>query len=118
MKATGESTIVPRPDIVNERLEPIESEESWESLKMSDDRNRERKDESRRILERVSREAESGGRSVVDRAAQRARDHVTATDVDRDDWAEYWGTRIGRTLGALLLVGLIVWLVLYLAQGE
>jgi hypothetical protein len=84
---------------------------------MADDRDSERKAESRRILERMSHEADSGG-SVVDRAARRARDHVAASDVDRDDWAEYWGTRIGRTLGALLLVGLIVWLVLYLAQGE
>jgi hypothetical protein len=85
---------------------------------MADDKDIERRAESRRILDRVSHEAESGGRSVVDRAARRARDHVTASDVDREDWAEYWGTRIGRTLGALLLVGLIVWLVLYLAQGE
>lgn len=85
---------------------------------MAEDKDSERKAESRRILERVSHETESGGRSAVDRAAQRARDHVTAADVDRDDWVEYWGTRIGRTLGALLLVGLIVWLVLYLAQGE
>ena len=84
---------------------------------MTGDKDSERKAESRRILERVSQEAESGGRSVVDRAARRARDHVTATDVDQDDWAEYWGTRIGRTLGAFVLVGLIVWLVLYLARG-
>jgi tetrahydromethanopterin S-methyltransferase subunit G len=74
--------------------------------------------ESRRILERVSHEAESGGRTVIDRATNRAKDHLTATDVDRGDWVEYWGTRIGRTIGALFLVGLIVWLVLYLAQGE
>ena len=84
---------------------------------MAHDKDSERKAESRRILERVSQEAESGGRSVVDRAARRARDHVTAADVDQDDWVEYGGTRIGRTLGALALVGLIVWLVLYLARG-
>jgi hypothetical protein len=83
---------------------------------MADDHDSERKAESRRILERVSREADIGGQSMLDRAARRARDHVTAEDVDRDDWAEYWGTRIGRTLGAVLLVGLIVWLVLYLAK--
>jgi hypothetical protein len=85
---------------------------------MADDGDRERKTESRRILERVSQEAESGGRSALERAAQRARDHVAATDVDREDWAEYWGTRIGRTIGAVLLVGLIAWLVLYLARGD
>ena len=85
---------------------------------MADDRESERRAESRRILERVSQEAESGGHSAIDRAARRARDHVTAADVDRDDWVEYWGTRIGRLLGLILLVGLIVWLVLYLAQGR
>jgi hypothetical protein len=84
---------------------------------MADDRDSQRKTDSRRILERVSQEAESGGRSAVERAAKRAHDHVTAADVDQDDWAEYWGTRIGRTLGALVIVGLIVWLVLYLARG-
>jgi hypothetical protein len=84
---------------------------------MAEDRESERKAESRRILERVSREAESGGHSAIDRAARRARDHVTAADVDRDDWVEYWGTRIGRILGLLLLVGLIVWLVIYLARN-
>lgn len=83
---------------------------------MAEDRESERRAESRRILERVSREAESGGHSAIDRAARRARDHVTAADVDRDDWVEYWGTRIGRILGLLLLVGLIVWLVIYLAR--
>ncbi len=84
---------------------------------MADDRESERRAESRRILERACRsEAESGGHSVIDRAARRARDHVTAADVDRDDWVEYWGTRIGRLLGLILLVGLIVWLVLYLAR--
>ena len=84
---------------------------------MAEDRESERRAESRRILERVSREAESGGHSAIDRAARRARDHVTAADVDRDDWVEYWGTRIGRILGLLLLVGLIVWLVIYLARS-
>lgn len=74
--------------------------------------------ESRRILERVSQEAEAGGRSAIDRAANRARDHLAATDVDRSDWTEYWGTRIGRSIGALFLVGMIIWLVLYLAQGD
>lgn len=85
---------------------------------MTDERDSERKTESQRILDRVSREAESGGRSALERAAQRAREHVTASDVDRGDWAEYWGTRIGRTIGAVFLLGMIVWLVLYLAQGD
>ncbi len=73
--------------------------------------------ESRRILDRVSQEAESGGRSMVGRATKRAVDHVSAADVDREDWAEYWGTRIGRILGICLVAGLIVWLVLFALRG-
>ena len=84
---------------------------------MANDRNSEGEAESRRILERVSREAESGGRSAVDRAAKRARDHVLAADVEHEDWAEYWGTRIGRILGVVLVIGLIVWLVLFVVRG-
>ena len=84
---------------------------------MTNDRSSERETESRRILERVSREAESGGLSAVDRAARRARDHVSAADADQNDWAEYWGTRIGRILGVVLVVGLIVWLVVFVVRG-
>ena len=40
---------------------------------MAKDRDSEQTAESRRILDRVSREAESGGRSVIDRAARSAR---------------------------------------------
>ena len=29
---------------------------------------------------------------------------------DKDDWAEYWGRRIGRTLGILFLFVVIYWL--------
>lgn len=77
----------------------------------------ERETESRRILNRVSREAESSNMSVVDRVAKRARDHVAAHDVDRADWAEYWGTRIGRVLGLVLIAGLAIWLVLFVLRG-
>ncbi len=84
---------------------------------MSDDRHDARQRESRRIIDRVSREAESGGRSVADRLARRARDHVTATDMDPEDRIEYWGTRIGRALGLVLVAGLIVWLVVFVTQG-
>jgi hypothetical protein len=54
---------------------------------------------------------------VVDRATRRARDHVLAADVEQNDWAEYWGTRIGRILGVVLVVGLIAWLVLFVVRG-
>ncbi|MBA3448686.1 MAG: hypothetical protein H0T56_13995 [Pseudaminobacter sp.] len=73
--------------------------------------------ESRRILDRVAREAESGGSSLVSRAVRRARDHVSAADADRDDTIEYWGTRVGRVLGLVLTIGIIVWLVAFVTSG-
>jgi hypothetical protein len=74
------------------------------------------KTESRRILDRVSREAESGG-SFISRTAKHARDHMAAEDADKGDWAEYWGTRIGRGLGIVLLVCLLIWLILFVMRG-
>jgi hypothetical protein len=117
MTAAEIPVVAKPPGPLNARLEQLEPMWNWEAG-MTNDQDSEHRAESRRILDRVSREAQSGGHSAIDRATRRARDHVTAADVDRDDWVEYWGTRIGRTLGLLLLVGLIVWLVLYLAQGE
>ena len=46
------------------------------------------------------------------------RDHVAAADADRTDPIEVWGTRIGRILGLLLALGLMVWLVLFLTRGS
>lgn len=79
---------------------------------MADTRDRAAQ-ESRRILERVAQE----DTSFAARTARRVRDHVTAVDTDRDDWAEYWGTRIGRAVALVVLAGMIVWLILYLARG-
>ncbi len=80
--------------------------------------------ESQRILRHVSQETEAGGPSTIDRATSRTRNHLAASDVDqedavdREDWAEYWGTRIGRAIGALFLAAMIIWLVLYLSGAE
>ncbi len=81
---------------------------------MAENGEGDREIESRRILDRVSREVESGGASMTGRMAGRVRGHMAAGDVDRADWAEYWGTRIGRILSLILMVGLIVWLVLFM----
>ncbi|TPN14982.1 hypothetical protein FKO01_40050 [Mesorhizobium sp. B2-3-3] len=74
--------------------------------------------ESRRILERVGRETDPAGTSLVARTAKGVRDHVAASDADRADPIEVWGTRIGRILGLLLALGLMVWLVLFLTRGS
>ncbi len=73
--------------------------------------------ESRRILKRIATEEEPAGGSFVARAARGAFDRVSARDADRTDSLDYWGTRVGRTLGFLLAVGLMAWLVVYLTRG-
>ena len=73
--------------------------------------------ESRRILERVARETAPGGASFIARAARDAHDRVTAADADRGDPIEYWGTRIGRTLGFVIAIGLLAWLVYAVTRG-
>jgi hypothetical protein len=77
----------------------------------------ERSAESRRILDRVAREADSSGLALVGRTVERTRDHLTAADADGNDWAELWGTRIGRGIAALLTVALIGWAVSLLVAG-
>ena len=78
--------------------------------------SKDRETESQRILDRVAREAEGGG-SLISRTAQRVRGHMNAEDADKADWAEYWGTRIGRGLGILFVVGLLIWFILFLMRG-
>ncbi len=63
--------------------------------------------ESRRILDRVSRESE--GSSMM----TRARDHISARDAVQDDPIELWGTRIGRAIAVITLTALILWILLY-----
>lgn len=76
-----------------------------------------RQDESKRIIDRVSREAGSDANSFLRRSARRTRDHMAAQDADQDDWAELWGTRIGRLLGGVVTVLLLCWLAAYLLRG-
>ncbi|MDX8492772.1 hypothetical protein RFN29_14425 [Mesorhizobium sp. VK22B] len=73
--------------------------------------------ESRRILERVARETAPGGTSFIARVAKDTRDRVTAADADRSDPIEYWGTRIGRTLGLIVAIWLLAWLVYVATRG-
>ena len=63
--------------------------------------------EAKRILERVAQESETVGTSSVKRVAERVKGHISAEDVDENEWAELWGKRIGRALGALFVVVLI-----------
>jgi hypothetical protein len=81
---------------------------------MSKQDDGQRTTESRRILDRISREADNG---PVARASARLRDHVTAKDGDADDGIDRWGTRIGRALGLILTAALVIWLVAFLIRG-
>ena len=70
--------------------------------------------EARRILDHVAQESEPGGAPLLARATRGMRDHVAAADIDPGDRIEYWGTRIGRALGLLIVAALMTWLVLLL----
>lgn len=64
--------------------------------------------EAKRILERVAQESETVGTSSAKRVAERVKGHITAQDADENEWAELWGKRIGRALGAIFVVVLII----------
>ena len=83
---------------------------------MAGTRDGDRDAESRRILDRVAREQHSG-LGFLRRGTARARGHLAANDADQNDWIEVWGTRIGRTIGAIVIVAFLVWIVSYLASG-
>jgi hypothetical protein len=63
--------------------------------------------ESRRIIERIDRESASGGISIV----ERTKSHFSAGDADPADPIEVWGSRIGRFLGLLVLIAMIIWVI-------
>ena len=82
---------------------------------VTDERHRER--EARRILDRVAQESEGGAAALLSSTTQRVRDHVAAADADPQDRIEVLGTRIGRSIGLLLTLAVIIALALYLANG-
>ena len=76
------------------------------------------KSESRRILDRIARESEGGGTSYHGAQDRRGmRDHLAAADADQSDPIEHIGTRIGRILGFVLTIGLLLWLIQFLVRG-
>lgn len=84
---------------------------------MASPRDSDSEKESRRILDRLARESEPGGASFVSRNTDKMRNHLSAADVDKADPIEHIGTRIGRILGFVLTVGLVLWLINYLVRG-
>ncbi|TLP46947.1 MULTISPECIES: hypothetical protein [Cohaesibacter] len=78
--------------------------------------SRESQDEARRMeaertLKRVDMDSEAIGTSTLARAAGRAKGHLGGSDVDPNDPIELWGTRIGRSAGAIFAIILVLWLI-------
>lgn len=72
-----------------------------------------RQEESERIIDRIQVESDSG---FVNMTTRRLEGHLGAKDADQNDWAEVWGTRIGRTIGAVVTVAAIIYLFQYLVS--
>ena len=73
--------------------------------------DKEQKREAQRVLNRVARESEQVGTSSMARTADKVRDHFLAEEAPRDDKVEIWGKRIGRGLGAIVFIGLVIYLI-------
>ena len=71
-----------------------------------------KKRESQRIIDRIQKESEGGG--MLGSTVRRVENHLGAKDADQNDWAEVWGTRIGRSIGAFVVVVLFIYLVNFL----
>lgn len=64
--------------------------------------------ESLRILDGVARDSETVGSSSLARTANRARAHLAGSDAPSGDPMEIWGRRIGRSLGLIAVVALVL----------
>lgn len=77
---------------------------------------RERQEEAQRILDRLERE-QTGAEGIVRRGFFRTTQHLAAADAPENDPIELWATRVGRGLGFLITLAIIVWLIFYLMQS-
>lgn len=73
--------------------------------------NDKKRESALKALDRVQAESETIAGSTFVRMADRAKDHLNAADKDGDDQIEVWGTRIGRGLGAVFAVCLVIYLI-------
>ena len=73
--------------------------------------NEARQLEAERTLKRANMDSEAIGTSTLARAAGRAKGHLGGNDVDPNDPIEVWGTRIGRSAGAIFAIILVLWLI-------
>jgi hypothetical protein len=80
-------------------------------------RRSDRTAEARRILAQVERDTGMASSSALARALHRARNHMIGSDADPADWAEVWGTRVGRMLSLAAFVALSIFLFRFLTRG-
>lgn len=71
----------------------------------------ERKREADSLLAQAERESETFLRTTFTGAAKSGRSEKADPEGAEPDRIEEWGTRIGRTAGALFAIGLIIYLV-------
>lgn len=77
----------------------------------------ERRRESQRILAHMQAQTDGGAMAAVQRTVKRGQEHFAASDADKADRIEVWGTRIGRGISLLVIVGLIIYLGVLVSGG-
>lgn len=70
--------------------------------------------QSKRILRQVERDSDHPGFSPMDRLQR----HLSAHDIETDDKLEVWGTRIGRGLGLLIMMFLLLAIILWFGAAK
>lgn len=84
------------------------------SEKRPEDRHETQAKAARRDLERLAEQGEIIGTSSMARSAkaslERAGRHLGGADAPKDDPIELWGTRIGRALGVIFFIGLLIYM--------
>lgn len=68
--------------------------------------------QARRDLNRLSAEADTIGTSASARMATKIESRFKADDINPDDKVELWGARIGRALGLIFAIGIVLYLII------
>ncbi|MGL4488029.1 MAG: hypothetical protein ACRCU5_01110 [Rhizobiaceae bacterium] len=70
--------------------------------------------ESKRILRQVDRDSDQPGF----RGVHKLEEHFSAKDADANDPIEVWGTRIGRGLGLVIMMSLLLTVILWFGAAQ
>lgn len=81
-------------------------------------RDEQRAEESRRILSQVEEETTAQSHGFLSRQIKHKISHLNAEDIAGQDKIEIWATKVGRFLGFIITLGIIVWLIIYLTQSQ